>query len=124
MKVSVKLDYVKIRDITEAQKTAASKTAEKLMHDIIQSQTIPFQEGTLQNIQTSIDRGELSKGRISIVHDTPYARRLYYNPQYKFSKVKNKLAGGLWWEPWLKGDKKEFARKIYAYFFKKDAGIK
>jgi hypothetical protein len=38
--------------------------------------------------------------------------------------VKNKLAGGLWWEPWLKGDKKEFARKIYAYFFKKDAGIK
>jgi|SRR5690625_784733 len=29
---------------------------------------------------------------------TPYARRLYYNPQYNFSTDKNPNARGLWWE--------------------------
>lgn len=32
------------------------------------------------------------------VWSTPYARRLYYNPQFNFSKDKNPLAGGLWFE--------------------------
>ncbi|MGN4578386.1 minor capsid protein [Bacillus cereus group sp. MYBK74-1] len=30
--------------------------------------------------------------------DTPYARRLYYNPQYNFSKQPNQNARGLWFE--------------------------
>lgn len=30
--------------------------------------------------------------------DTPYARRLYYNPQYNFSKQPNPNARGLWFE--------------------------
>ncbi|WP_267379399.1 minor capsid protein [Bacillus sp. GM_Baccil_2] len=30
--------------------------------------------------------------------DTPYARRLYYNPQYNFSKDVNPNAQGLWFE--------------------------
>lgn len=29
---------------------------------------------------------------------TPYARRLYYNPQYNFSKDSNPMAQGLWYE--------------------------
>lgn len=33
-----------------------------------------------------------------IIWQTPYARRLYYNPQYNFSKDKNPNAGGLWFE--------------------------
>lgn len=35
-------------------------------------------------------------GRGKLIWHTPYARRLYYNPQYNFSKDKNPLAGGLW----------------------------
>lgn len=34
----------------------------------------------------------------SVIWNTPYARRLYYNPQYNFSKDKNPNAGGLWFE--------------------------
>lgn len=33
-----------------------------------------------------------------IIWDTPYARRLYYNPQYNFSKDINPNAGGKWFE--------------------------
>ena len=31
-----------------------------------------------------------------VIWNTVYARRLYYNPQYNFSKDKNPNAGGLW----------------------------
>lgn len=33
-----------------------------------------------------------------IIWQTPYARRLYYNPQYNFSKDKNPNAQGKWFE--------------------------
>jgi hypothetical protein len=33
-----------------------------------------------------------------IMWQTVYSRRLYYNPQYKFSKDKNPNAQGLWFE--------------------------
>src|SRR5690554_6475695 len=37
-------------------------------------------------------------GSGKVMWDGPYARRLYYNPQYNFSKDKNPNAGGLWFE--------------------------
>ncbi|MGH1117209.1 minor capsid protein, partial [Bacillus paranthracis] len=33
-----------------------------------------------------------------LVWNTPYARRLYYNPHYNFSKDENPYASGLWFE--------------------------
>lgn len=35
---------------------------------------------------------------MEIIWKTPYARRLYYNPQYKFRKDVNPNAAGLWFE--------------------------
>lgn len=37
-------------------------------------------------------------GKGKIIWDEPYARRLYYNPQYNFSKDMNPNAQGLWFE--------------------------
>ncbi|MGJ9460288.1 minor capsid protein [Oceanobacillus sp. CF4.6] len=37
-------------------------------------------------------------GKGELVWETPYARKLYYNPQYTFSKDKNPNAQGLWYE--------------------------
>ncbi|QZT33988.1 minor capsid protein [Caldalkalibacillus thermarum TA2.A1] len=37
-------------------------------------------------------------GSGKVMWDGSYARRLYYNPQYNFSKDKNPNAGGLWFE--------------------------
>lgn len=41
-----------------------------------------------------------------IMWQTPYARRLYYNPKYNFSKDVNPNARGLWFEA-AKSEKKE-----------------
>ncbi|WP_374964619.1 minor capsid protein [Lysinibacillus sp. RS5] len=37
-------------------------------------------------------------GSGEVTWQTPYARRLYYNPQYDFSKDSNPNAQGLWFE--------------------------
>ncbi|WJQ02860.1 minor capsid protein [Geobacillus stearothermophilus] len=55
---------------------------------------IPFDTGEL--MRSSLRASQIGQGLI--VWDTPYARRLYYNPQYNFRKDKNPNAQGLWFE--------------------------
>jgi hypothetical protein len=55
---------------------------------------VPEDSGDLQDsglMHSKIGDGELR-------WKTPYSRRLYYNPQYNFSRDKNPNARGLWWE--------------------------
>src|SRR5690606_10705476 len=47
-------------------------------------------------INSSLRSSQPGRGRL--VWDTPYARRLYYPPQYNFSHEKAPHAGGLWFE--------------------------
>lgn len=54
----------------------------------------PMDQGDL--IESGIRFTQPGTGRI--MWETPYARRLYYNPQYDFSKDRNPNAGGLWFE--------------------------
>src|SRR5690554_5567507 len=54
----------------------------------------PMDTGNL--INSSINASKIGDGQL--IWDTPYAKRLYYNPQYNFSKDKNPNAGGLWFE--------------------------
>lgn len=46
--------------------------------------------------KSGILHSKLGKGKIT--WKTPYAARLYYNPQYNFSKDMNPNAQGLWFE--------------------------
>lgn len=55
---------------------------------------IPKDTGNLE--QSSFLHSQIGQGKI--VWNTPYARRLYYNPQYNFSKDVNPNAQGLWFE--------------------------
>lgn len=55
---------------------------------------IPKETGELE--KSGVRHSQIGKGRI--VWDTPYARRLYYNPQYNFSTDTNPNAQGLWFE--------------------------
>lgn len=54
--------------------------------------------------ESALLHSDLGSGRV--VWQTPYARRLYYNPQYNFSTDVNKNARGLWFEA-AKANKKE-----------------
>lgn len=75
-----------------------------------------------EDIGTLIGSAQRSSaiGEGKIVWDTPYARRLYYNPQYNFSKDKNTNAQGLWYEmakanhqgDWVKATQSEINKNI------------
>lgn len=94
------------------------ETADALKSDLQKSQTMPFDTGELQNRSTFVDDSKKNSGKVSIVSDTPYARRLYMHPEYNFRKDKNKNAGGEWFESYINGSKKYFAKKQFAKIMK------
>lgn len=118
MKVNVKMNKRALNKLSQAQKRAILMTAEQMLHEIITEAVIPFDEGTLQNVQTYINNANLNKGEVEIVHDTPYARRLYYNPQFNFDQTINANAKGEWWEHWITGSKKKRPALLFQKFYK------
>jgi len=91
---------VRVRIETKQIKPKVKKTVEQAQR-VVDSQVLkdsnryaPMDTGNL--INSSLRASQIGQGRL--VWDTPYARRLYYNPQYNFSKAKNPQAGGLWFE--------------------------
>lgn len=122
MGFKIKLNHSALKQVNEATKKAIEATGEKLLAEKIQAQEIPFLEGTLQNVQTRIDKSALDKGQLLIIHDTPYARRLYYHPEYNFTTTFNVNAKGEWWEDVLTGDKKGRPQFLFAHYLKKYGG--
>ncbi|HWI50264.1 MAG TPA: minor capsid protein [Rummeliibacillus sp.] len=93
IRFSIKVDVSKLQDkVDQAIKKAQFALDEQIIKD--SNFYAPEDIGTLIG---SAQRGS-KIGEGLIVWDTPYARRLYYNPQYNFSKDKNPNAGGLWFE--------------------------
>lgn len=73
---------------------------------------IPMDEHYLE--KSVFTASKFGQGRL--IWNTPYARRLYYNPQYNFSKDLNPKAQGLWFEAAKKLYKKDWedvAQKAY-----------
>lgn len=120
----VKINSQKIKQLTRAQVTALEKTAEALHTEEVQAQVIPRDAGALQNEGSFVDYSEAGTGRVSLVSSTPYARKLYYHPEFEFQTNENPNAKGKWHEDWLPGGKnKDFAKKAYQEFYKKEAGL-
>ena len=120
----IKLNLPKIRQLTDAQITALEQTAEALHTEVVQAQVFPRDTGNLQNESTFLDRSESSHGKVSIISSTPYARRLYFHPEYHFQTKENPNAKGMWFEDWLPGGvKTSDASKLFAQFYKKAGGV-
>ena len=94
--------------------TALEQTAQAVLADVVDAQVMPMDTGTLQNASTFVYDAESRTGVVAIVSDAPYAHRLYYHPEYNFRTSENKNAGGKWLQPWLDGDKKDFADDAFA----------
>ena len=124
MKLTPKVTYntVNINRIESDIRKALIKTADAVKTDVQQSQTMPFDSGQLQNRSTFVDDSKASSGKASVVSDTPYARRLYFHPEYKFSTEENPNAGGAWFEPYISGAKKDYAKKVFARFMQNSLG--
>ena len=114
----------RIRQLSQAAVKALEMTAEALHTEVVQAQVFPFDTGNLQNESTFVDYSEASKGKATLVSSTPYARRLYYHPEYHFQMDENPNARGKWYEDWLPGGgKADFAPNAYKQFFKRLGGV-
>lgn len=120
---TVSINKSKLEKLTKAQAVSLAQTADALLTDLRDEQLMPFNTGNLQNDSTSVDDSQKEKGRVSIVSTTPYARRLYFHPEYDFRRNNNSKAGGKWFEPYITGSKKNFARDAFAKLFKRNGGL-
>lgn len=121
---TIQIDAMMLKRLCKAQVTALEKTAEALHTEVIQAQVMPFETGNLQNDNTFVDYSSSQYGRVQIVSATPYARRLYYHPEYRFQKTENPFAGGEWFKRWLPGGScQDFAQNAFKKFYRKESGV-
>lgn len=121
---TITLNMPIINKLDKAAVRALEMTTEALHTEIVQSEVMPRDTGALQNEKTYVDVSESNAGHAEIVSEGPYARRLYYHPEYNFQKYENAFAGGKWFEPWMKGGVSEdFAVKAFAKLYKREAGL-
>ena len=122
MGVSVKFTIYpdKIRKLQEITQKAFELTVEAVLSDIRMSQTVPKNTGELE--RSGFVEIDVKKMVAKIIFDEPYARRLYWHPEYDFRQDKNQYAGGLWMQPYIDGEKKNFVRETFRAFLRQLGG--
>ena len=125
MKVSsqIKIFDHAVKKLTNASIKALEATGEALHPEVVQAQVMPRDTGHLQNDSTFVDYSKSKSGLVSLISQTPYARRLYFHPEYNFRKTENANAQGKWLEPWISGDKKEWCSETFKKFYKQFGGV-
>ncbi len=118
----ITINQRRVRELTSAVVTTLEQTAEALHADVANSQVVPFDKGTLSGEAFFVDYTSCKDGEARLVHSTPYARRLYFHPEYKFQTHEHANAKGEWFEDWLPGGKKEdFCEKTFAALYRRNA---
>lgn len=120
---TVIINQQRIKQLTRAQIQALEMTAEALHTEVVRAQVIPFDKGILQNESTFVDYSNSLKGTVTLVSSTPYARRLYYHPEYNFKTHENTNAKGKWYADWIDGEEKGFCKKTFKEFYKRLGGV-
>lgn len=123
VKSKVKINNMQLKRLEGAALIALEQTGEALHTEVMQAQVVPRDTGNLQNESTFVDYTNVSKGKVSIVSTAPYARRMYFHPEYKFSKDENPNARGKWYEPWISGKEKDFCKNAFQKLFKRAGGM-
>ena len=119
-KVKVTLYPNKIRKLQEIAQKAFELTVEAVLSDIRMSQTVPKNTGELE--RSGFVEIDIKKMVAKIIFDEPYARRLYWHPEYDFRQDKNQYAGGLWMQTYIDGEKRHFVKETYGKFLKQLGG--
>lgn len=110
--------------LNQAIITSLEQTGDYVLGEVVEAEVMPFDKGILQNESTYVNKENSKSGIVSIVSSTPYARRMYFHPEYNFQTKNNKNAKGRWLEDWTnKGKYADDVRRAYAYFLKKNGGL-
>lgn len=114
----------KMAKLNQAIITSLEQTGDYVLGEVVEAEVMPFDKGILQNESTYVNKENSKSGIVSIVSSTPYARRMYFHPEYNFQTKNNKNVKGRWLEDWTnKGKYADDVRRAYAYFLKKNGGL-
>lgn len=120
----VKINRTRVKQLSKACITALELTAQVLQDEIREDEVIPMDTGLLRGEGFFIDYTNSKQGKISLVHSTPYARRLYFHPEFNFNKTYARNAKGKWFEDYEKGGiKEDFAPNVFKKLYKKEADV-
>lgn len=114
----VDLNMSVLNMLDNAQFEALAQTGDATLTELRDRQVMPFDTGNLQNDSTFVDDSQ--KDKVSIVSSTPYARRLYFHPEYNYRRGNNSGACGKWFESFLNDD---FIASAYARLLKQRGGL-
>lgn len=129
----VKLNFPRLKQLQQAQAKALGETADALQEEMRDKQVIPRRDGALQGESFYVDKSQCENGKVILVHAEPYARNMYFNPEYNFHKGPweetihhkngkvshlkhdgNPNAKGEWFEDWMEDGKyADFAINTY-----------
>ena len=114
----VELNMSVLNMLDNEQYEALAQTGDATLTELRDRQVMPFDTGNLQNDSTFVDDSQ--KDKVSIVSSTPYARRLYFHPEYNFKRGNNASSGGKWFDSFLNDN---FIRDAYASLLKRLGGL-
>ena len=121
---TIKLNMPRINQLTKAAVKALEMTGEALHTEVVQAQVMPFDTGHLEEDATFVDYSESKNGKVTLVSSTPYARRLYYHPEYHFQTDENPNAKGKWYEDWLPGGREaDYCTNAFKRIYRRLTGI-
>lgn len=105
---TVRINTQAVSKLNKATIKALKDTADALLTEVTNAGVVPRDKGTLED--GFVDYTKADQGKVSLVYSTPYARRLYYNPDgFKFHQsawiTKKKVRGKT--GKWLKRRRKK-----------------
>lgn len=131
----IKINQRAIRQLSRGAVRALEQTAEALHTEIVRAEVVPRDTGALEGEGFFPDYSKVDKGTATLVHSTPYARRLYFHPEYNFHREPwtdargkehdgNPNAKGKWFEDWMAGGKEaNFAPDTFKELYRRNAGL-
>lgn len=114
IKVDFKINKKALDILNAAHEKALPLTVENLSTAIESAQVVPMRDGILKDSESH----GVVDGRGFISWNTPYARRLYFHPEYNFSKLEHANARGLWCDYWIYQDGKKDVINAYGKLLK------
>lgn len=118
MKVNTTMNRSKLSQLSASQIKALVMTADAVKTEVNNAGVVPKQTGELER-SGHVDESLARKGRVKLVYDTPYSRRLYWHPEYSFRQDKNPQARGRWLDEWITGGKSDFAKKTFQELYRR-----
>lgn len=129
VKSTIRINSQALSRLNRAGNMALRQTADALLTEVTNAGVVPRDRGTLED--GFVDDTKAEQGKVSLVYSTPYARRLYYNPdgfQFHQSEWKddrgehdgNPNAKDHWLEDWQEGGKHaDFVPKTFKMIYKR-----